>query len=513
VLVAKMAAKITPTTRTCLRRLFTTFAQREPNYKLHSRATDYTFARWISVSSKYLDNTSNFQGFNKKNNARLQTTQRKSFQTSAINYKKDYYQLLGVQKTASASDIKKAYYQLAKKFHPDTNKDKNSAEKFQEVQQAYEILSDDKKRSAYDQFGQTDFSGAGGGRGGQDPFGGGGPFQGMNVDDIFKEFFGQQGASGAGGFSGFEQARATQNYILSISFMDSVLGVNKDIRVSMNTICGRCNGRKAEPGSTLQTCPKCNGSGEEHVSAGFFNMRSTCRRCKGQGSIIKDPCKKCNGKGTDLQNQTVTVPVPAGIEDGQTVRVPISYGEMFVTFKVAESKIFQRVGSDVHTDVSVSFAQAILGGTLTVPGLYGDVQIRIPPGTQSHQQLRLLSKGIARLNGYGKGDHYIQIKIHLPKYLTGKQRELIEEFAATDESIRGTVQGLNKEKYIKKEKTMKNKKADEKNSEKETLNEEINKASSESATSAEFVKDDDEDNTEKENPELETTRMKQKVKL
>ncbi|XP_057313311.1 dnaJ homolog subfamily A member 3, mitochondrial-like isoform X2 [Hydractinia symbiolongicarpus] len=420
------------------------------------------------------------------------------FQTSAVSDRKDYYSILGISKNATSADIKKSYYQLAKKYHPDTNKDSGAAEKFQEIQQAYEILSDAKKRNAYDQYGQTDFSGAGGGPGGQDPFGAGGPFQGMNTDDIFKQFFGGR-ASGFSSPFGFEEARATQNYVLSLSFMESVLGVNKDIRVQMESLCKRCNGKKAEPGTTLHTCPKCNGTGQEHISTGFFNMMSTCQRCKGQGTIIKDPCRKCHGKGSVLENKTVTIPVPAGIEHGQTVRVPVSYGEMYVTFKVAESKIFQREGSDVFSDIYVSFAQAILGGNLTVSGLYGDIDVRIQAGTQSHQQMRLIGRGIARLNGHGKGDHYINIKIHLPKYLTERQKELITEFAETDLNIRGTVNGVDRNKKTKTTKENSSNSDNETKDFKESNEKTENEAAASSADFAEDTqkKDDDEkDNDE-----------------
>ncbi|XP_047125587.1 dnaJ homolog subfamily A member 3, mitochondrial isoform X1 [Hydra vulgaris] len=360
--------------------------------------------------------------------------------TASLN-KKDYYKILGVQKGASATDIKKAYYQLAKQYHPDTNKDKTALEKFQEIQQAYEILSDESKRSAYDQFGQTDFAGAKGGGGGYQN-----PFQDANIDEIFKQFFGGNKASGFSSSFGFEDARSTQQYVMNLSFMESVKGVNKDIRVQIQNICNRCNGKKAEPGSTAQKCSKCNGSGEEVLSNGFFNMRSTCRRCQGQGSIVNNPCRKCTGKGTVLEDKVITVPVPAGIEDGQTVRVPVSHGELFVTFKVAKSKIFERVGTDVYSDLSVHFTQAILGGTQVVPGIHGDVEITLLPGTQSHQQMRLIGKGIPRLNGHGNGDHYLQIKIHLPKYLTEEQKKLIVKFAEMDDTIQGSVRGVDRGK-------------------------------------------------------------------
>jgi len=358
-----------------------------------------------------------------------------------------------VKKGDSAGDIKKAYYQLAKKYHPDTNKDAGAAERFQAIQEAYEVLSDQEKRAAYDQFGDAQFTGGGGG--GYGPRGGGGggdPFENINVDDIFKQFFGeharQAGGGGGvgGGFSAFEgfqnEMRRSQNFMLNLSFMDAVRGGQKDVRVQVPTSCKRCNGSKSEPGSHLKRCPACNGTGEQTTTTGFFNMRSTCSRCRGQGTFISDPCRSCRGKGTVMETQTISIDVPAGIEDAQTVRVPVDFGELFITFKVEESKIFKRTGADVQSDVFIGFAQAILGGNVTVKGLYGDIDLVIRPGTQSHQQMRLVGKGIPRLNGLGKGDHMVNIKIKLPKHMTAKQKDLVVEFAELDNTISGTVNGV-----------------------------------------------------------------------
>jgi DnaJ family protein A protein 3 len=371
--------------------------------------------------------------------------QTRSLHATSALLKKDYYKVLGVKKTDTSGDIKKAYYQLAKKYHPDTNKEDGAAERFQEIQEAYEVLSDDQKRATYDQFGTADFNNAGGGGGGRGP-GGGDPFADMFNDDIFKQFFGDRAQGGAGGFHGFENAqnemRRSQNYMLNISFMDAVRGPKKDVRVQVPTTCKRCDGRRAEPGTSTKQCPSCDGTGEQQMKTGFFNMRSTCQRCRGQGSYISDPCRSCQGKGTVMQNQTIPVDIPAGIEDGMTVRIPMLHGELYVTFKVNESKIFTRNGPDVSSDVHVSFAQAILGGNITISGLYGDIDLPIKPGTQSHQQMRLIGKGIARLNGHGKGDHFVNIKIQLPKYLTTRQKELITEFAELDQSITGSVRGV-----------------------------------------------------------------------
>eukprot|EP00794_Sanderia_malayensis_P006778 gene6778-7541_t len=363
-----------------------------------------------------------------------------SFHTSGASEKRSYYDVLGVPKTANQKEIKKAYYELAKKYHPDTNKDSKAEAKFQEVQQAYEILSDDQKRAAYDQFGTAD-PGAGGPYT-QDPFGGQNPFGNMNADDIFKSFFGQFGGQ-SGGF-GFNEAHTTQNHVLNLSFMDSVKGVNKDIKIRMKSTCSRCSGKRAEPGSTYIKCLQCNGTGEERLSTGFFNMRSTCRKCAGQGHVIKDPCRKCNGSGTIMETKTITVPVPAGVEDGQVIKMPMANGELYVTFKVTPSKMFERDGADVHSSTSINFTQAILGGTIKISGLHGDIDLKVPPGTQSHQQFRMTGRGIPRLNGYGKGDHYVHVKIYIPKYINEKQKALIAAFAELDDDISGTVDGVDR---------------------------------------------------------------------
>jgi len=373
-------------------------------------------------------------------------------QTTPVALQKDYYKILGVKKSDSASDIKKAYYQLAKKYHPDTNKEKGSEERFQEIQHAYEVLSDDQKRATYDQFGTEDFNGAGGGAGGPR---GGDPFQQGDFNDIFEQFFGQNARGGFAG-SGFEdmqnQMNRSQQFMLNISFMDAVKGGTKDVRVQLPVQCKRCEGKKAEPGTSVKQCPTCKGSGEQTTNTGFFHMRSTCAKCRGVGSVISNPCRGCQGKGMVMENQTVSVEIPPGIEDGQTVRKPMPLGEMYITFQVAESKMFTRNGSDVLSDVHISFAQGILGGSIQVKGLHGDVNLPIKPGTQSHDQRRLTGQGIPRLNGHGRGDHYVNIKIQLPKYLTSRQKELITEFAELDNSISGTVNGVQRGRVRTQEK-------------------------------------------------------------
>ncbi|XP_074619530.1 dnaJ homolog subfamily A member 3, mitochondrial-like isoform X2 [Acropora palmata] len=374
--------------------------------------------------------------------------QARKFHTSDSVKRKDYYKTLGISRNADPKEIKKAYFNLAKQYHPDTNKSTGAAEKFQEISEAYEVLSDDNKRKAYDNFGTTDFSGATGGN----PFSGGNPF-GQNVDpeDILKTFFG--GRDGPFGFAtssrGFEDFNEIQQHVLNLSFMEAAKGCNKNITARTQVVCDRCDGKRAEPGTSYSKCPTCKGTGEETVNTGFFHMRSTCRRCGGQGHIISTPCKKCRGKGRVTETKTITIPVPAGVEDGQTVRVPVEAGELFVTFRVSESKLFERDGVNVSSTVTISFTQAILGGTIRTPGIHGDIELKIPPGTQSHQKLRLSGRGIPRLNGMGKGDHFVNFKIHIPKYLNEKQKALILAYAELEDEVNGTVSGIKSGKGTK----------------------------------------------------------------
>ncbi|XP_031573759.1 dnaJ homolog subfamily A member 3, mitochondrial-like isoform X2 [Actinia tenebrosa] len=365
------------------------------------------------------------------------------FHTSDNLKRKDFYKLLGVSPNANAKEIKKAYFELAKKYHPDTNsKDKKAAEKFQEINEAYEILSDDNKRRAYDSYGQTEFSSAGAGN----PFGGA---AGFDAEDIFRTFFGGQN----GPFSGFrtagmdfEDLQQAQQYAMNLSFMEAAKGCNKDMTIRTRVICDRCNGKKAEPGTTHSKCSQCNGTGQESVNTGFFFMKSTCRKCGGQGYTITTPCKKCRGKGRVMETMNITVPVPAGIEDGQTIRLPVGTGEVYITLKVAESKIFERQGANVYSTANISFTQALLGGTIKIPGIQGDIELKVPPGTQSHQQMRLSNRGIPRIDGHGRGDHYVSFKIHIPKYLNSKQKALILAYAELETDVSGTVNGVDKTK-------------------------------------------------------------------
>uniref|UniRef100_A0A671RLJ9 DnaJ homolog subfamily A member 3, mitochondrial n=1 Tax=Sinocyclocheilus anshuiensis TaxID=1608454 RepID=A0A671RLJ9_9TELE len=362
-----------------------------------------------------------------------------SFHTSSPARKQDFYQILGVPRTATQKEIKKAYYQMAKKYHPDTNKDDPQAkEKFAQLAEAYEVLSDEVKRNQYDTSGSAGFDAGQAGAGHQQYWGGG---SSIDPEELFRKIFGEfSGARGFGDFSAiFDQP---QEYVMELTFAQAAKGVNKEITVNIEDACQRCGGRGHEPGSRVQHCGSCNGTGMETVNTGPFVMRSTCRRCGGRGSVITSPCTACRGTGQTKQRRTVTVPVPAGIEDGQTVRMPVGKKEIFITFRVQKSPIFRRDGADIHSDVLVSVAQAILGGTVRAQGLYETVNLSIPVGVQADQRIRLSGKGIPRVSGYGYGDHYVHIKIKIPKMLTDRQRALMRSYAEDETDVEGSVSGV-----------------------------------------------------------------------
>ncbi|KAK2498778.1 hypothetical protein MC885_008053, partial [Smutsia gigantea] len=409
-----------------------------------------------------------------------------SFHTSAPLAKEDYYQILGVPRNASQKEIKKAYYQLAKKYHPDTNKDDPKAkEKFSQLAEAYEVLSDEVKRKQYDTYGSAGFD-PGAGSAGQS-YWKGGPT--VDPEELFRKIFGEFSSSSFGDFqSVFSQP---QEYIMELTFNQAAKGVNKEFTVNITDTCERCEGKGNEPGTKLQHCHYCGGSGMETINTGPFVMRSTCRRCGGRGSIITSPCVVCRGSGQAKQKKKVVIPVPAGVEDGQTVRMPVGKREIFVTFKVQKSPVFRRDGADIHSDLFISIAQALLGGTARAQGLYETISVmvreeganvfatlmlrgsfflkwevtekwlelvnnrlvrdseelrregrNIPPGIQADQKIRMGGKGIPRINSYGYGDHYIHIKIRVPKRLTSRQQSLILSYAEDETDVEGTVNGV-----------------------------------------------------------------------
>lgn len=362
--------------------------------------------------------------------------------------KRDYYEVLGVDKNADDATIKKAYRQLAKKYHPDLNPgDKQAEAKFKEVNEAYEVLSDSEKKSRYDQFGHAGVDpnfGAGGAGGG---------FQGGFGDfgDIFSDLFG----GGFGGFGG-NSRRSNPNAPrrgadvaarITISFEEAAKGCTKNIKVSHIETCSACGGSGAKAGTSPKTCPVCNGSGSQVVQQrtpfGVMQTQTTCSNCSGTGKIIESPCEKCSGKGRVRITREHTVNIPAGIDDMQMLNVRGqgdagvnggSNGDLRIEVTVRPHPIFERNGFDVHCEIPVTFVQAALGAEISVPTLDGKVKLKIHEGTQPGDEFKLTGKGIKRINGSGKGNQYVKISVEIPKNLSKEQKEILEKFDnATDE--------------------------------------------------------------------------------
>ena len=351
--------------------------------------------------------------------------------------KRDYYDVLGVQKGSGPDAIKKAYRTKAKELHPDRNSDNPNAEsQFKEVNEAYEVLKDVDKKAAYDRYGHAAFEGAGG-----QGFGGGGDFSSA-FSDVFDDLFGDFMGGGRGGRK--QQSRGSDlRYNLSISLEEAFAGLQKTINIPSAVKCGSCNGTGAAGGSSPTTCPTCSGLGKVRATQGFFTVERGCPTCSGVGQIIKNPCSSCGGQGTQKKDKALSVNVPPGVETGTRIRLAgegetaprggVS-GDLYIFIEVSKHKIFERDGLNLFCRVPVSMAKASLGGEVEVPTIDGGrSRVRIPAGSQSGRQMRLKGKGMPAIKTIQKGDMFIEMAVETPVNLTAKQKELLQEFEELSE--------------------------------------------------------------------------------
>jgi molecular chaperone DnaJ len=366
----------------------------------------------------------------------------------------DFYKTLGVEKTATKAELKKAFRKLARQYHPDANPDNKDAEaKFKEINQAYEILSNDEKRKAYDAGPQYFGGGPGGGRGGQGAYGGFDP-------SMFEEMFARQQAGGRGRGAGGAQFNifdlfggggpggagaataergADLTYVLNLSFDDALRGVTTKISVDKNVTCPVCRGTGSEPGTAPVTCPECQGRGVIAQNQGFFALSQVCPRCLGAGSIIEHPCHRCRGEGQVRATKKYTVKIPPGVKNGSKIRLKGKGqlsprggppGDLYVKVQVAESPLFHRKGDDLMLTVPVSVTEAALGAKIEVPTTNGSISLKIPKGTQNGRNLRVKGKGAPHMKGSGNGDLLVKVKVEVPTGLTKEEKELLEKFAS-----------------------------------------------------------------------------------
>lgn len=367
--------------------------------------------------------------------------------------KKDFYDVLGIEKGASDAEIKKAFRKLAIKYHPDKNAgNKEAEERFKEINEAYQVLSDPQKRAQYDQFGTADFNGSGAGFSG---------FNDFDLGDIFESFFG-------GGFGGFGGGSARRNgpqkgpdvqYSINLTFNEAVFGAEKEISVTKSETCETCSGTGAKPGTSAKTCPKCNGSGQikvqRNTALGSFVSVNTCDMCGGKGTVISDPCNDCKGKGTVRRQKKIKVNIPAGVDTGNVIPIRGQGeaginggppGDLFISVRVAQDPFFKRRGDNIYIDQHISFAKATLGTELKVKTIDGEVKYDIPSGTQPGTVFRLKGKGVPRVNGRGRGDQYVNIIVDIPKSLNQKQKETLLAYMEAS----GEIQSSEKEGFFDK---------------------------------------------------------------
>lgn len=362
--------------------------------------------------------------------------------------KKDYYEVLGVEKTATQAEIKSAFRKLAKKYHPDVSKEPDAEEKFKEAQEAYAVLSDESKRKQYDQFGHSAFNNNG--AGGYD-------FSGFDFSDIIREAFGGSFGGGFSNFGGFEDfgfsgfggnnssrpMKGPDTIVnMELTFDEAVFGTKKDITLTLNETCDECHGKG---GFDEETCDECHGSGsitsEQQTIFGAFMTKTACPKCEGKGKVYKKGCKKCHGQGAVRVQKEIEVKVPAGVDTGNQLRIKDKgqagtnggpNGDIYIEFIVKPHPIYKREGNDIYLDLPVTVSEAALGCKKKVPTLYGPITLTIPAGSQSNDKHRVRGKGVENVNSFGKGDMYIVLKVKTPQKLTKEQKKLFEELSKTD---------------------------------------------------------------------------------
>jgi molecular chaperone DnaJ len=362
----------------------------------------------------------------------------RSFCTLATKTKRDYYEVLQVSRTAADGEIKSAYRKLALQYHPDRNPgDHECEERFKECSEAYSVLSDQQKRATYDRFGHDAFNGGGGGQGQ-------GGFQQVDISDIFGEMFGFGDLFGNAGGRGGRRTRAQPGADirddLTITFENAAFGVEKEISIRRRELCDSCKGTGAVGGKAPSQCKQCNGHGQVRYQQGFFSVARTCPVCQGTGTMIENPCQKCKGQRVLARNHTLQVKVPPGVEDGTRILYTGHgdagvdggpAGDVYVVLHVTEHPFFERDGKDLHCAIPISFTQAALGATVSIPTLDGEATLDIPEGTQSGTSFRVRKKGMPVLNSSGRGDLYVEVKVNTPGKLTKHQRELLEQLSQT----------------------------------------------------------------------------------
>ncbi|MBJ7448728.1 MAG: molecular chaperone DnaJ [Parachlamydiales bacterium] len=357
----------------------------------------------------------------------------------------DYYEVLGVSKEASPEEIKKAYRKKALQFHPDKNPDDSNAEKrFKEVAEAYEVLGDAKKKEMYDRYGADAFQPGMGGGGGHPGMGGFssmedalrtfmGAFGGGGGESIFDSFFG----GGGGGQESRAQQGASKKATINISFEEAAKGVEKEIALTNYITCHKCHGLGAASQKGIKQCPRCGGAGQVYQSRGFFSMSSACPQCQGEGQVVTDPCKECSGQGRIREKRKVKVRIPAGVDTGMRLRMAGHgdaginggpSGDLYVVVQVAAHDVFERQGDDIILELPMGFAEAALGCKKEIPTLFGTCRLTIPEGTQHGKVVRVKSEGFPNVHGQGKGDLLVRMIVETPTNLTGKQKELLQQF-------------------------------------------------------------------------------------